>query len=82
MERRREKFSYIAKKWSKMSDRNKSTGRSEESKKAVDKIDVARTSYLIEEAVEDKKIEAIYKKMKSVCRIKFDESLNSTHFNS
>ena len=37
-------------------------------------------SYLIEEESEDKKIEAMYKKMKTVYHVKFNESLNSTHF--
>ena len=78
----REKFPYAAKKWVKMSDRNKSSRRSEKSKKVVDKTNIASTSYLIEEEVEDKKIEAIYKKMKSVCHIKLDECLNTTHFSS
>ena len=81
-ETRSEKLPCIAKKWVKVSDHNKSTGRSEESKKVVDKTDVASTSYLIEEEVEDKKIKAMCKKMKSVCRVKFDESSNMTHFYS
>ena len=82
VEPRSEKLPYVAKKWVKVSDRNKSSGRSEENKKVVDKTNVASTSYLIEEEVEDKKIKAMCKKMKSVCRVKFDESLNSTHFYS
>ena len=65
-----------------MSDRNKSGRQSDESKKVVDKTDVASTSYSIEEEVKDKKIEAMLKKMKSVSRVTFDESLNSTHFYS
>ena len=65
-----------------MSDRDKSMGRSEESKKALDKTDIASTSYLIEEEVEDKKIETMYKKMKSIYRVKFDNSSNSIHFYS
>ena len=53
-----EKFHYNEKKWVNVSDRNNSTGRSKDSKKAVEKTNVTSTSYLIEEDVEDKKIEA------------------------
>ena len=56
--------------------------RSEESKTIVHKTDIANADYLIEEEVEDKKIKAMYKKMQSICHIKFNESLNSTYFYS
>ena len=82
VEPRSEELSCVGKKWAKVSDRNKSTWRSEESKKVVDRTEIASMSYLVEEEVEDKKIKAMCKKMKSVCRVKFDESLNSTHFYS
>ena len=82
VEPKREKYPYVAKKWVKTSNRNKSLGRSEESKNVVDKTNIASTSYFIEEEIESKKNDAMYKKMKSVCRVKFDESLNSTYFYS
>ena len=48
----------------------------------MDKNDIASMSYLIKKEIEDMKIEAMYKKMKLICRVKFFKSLNTAHFYS
>ena len=55
---------------------------SDESKEMVDKTDVVSTSYSIKEKIENKNIEVREKKIKLVCLVKFNESLNLTHIYS
>ena len=78
------KFSYVTKEWVKVKDHNKTSVRSKESKKLVNKSEVATTSYLKMEEIDNKKDKATKKKKKkkSVCCVKFDESLNLTHIYS
>ena len=65
-----------------MKDHNKTSMQSEESKELVNKSEIATMSYVKIKEIDNKKDEATKKKKKSVCCVKFDESLNSTHIYS
>ena len=48
----------------------------------MNKSEVTTTSYVKIEEIDNKKDEVMEKKKKSMYRVKFDESLNSTHIYS
>ena len=55
---------------------------SKESKKLINKSEVAATSYSEMEEIDNNKDEVMEKKKKSMCHVEFDESLNSMHIYS
>ena len=66
----------------KVKKHNKTLMQSEESKELANKREVTTMSYVKIEEIDNKKDEAMEKKKKSMYRVKFDESLNSTHIYS
>ena len=82
VEQRNGKFFYAVKEWVKVKDHNKTLVQIEESKELVNKNEVATTSYVKIEEINNKKHEVMEQKKNSVCRFKFDESLNFMHIYS